>query len=371
MRAVENGYSVVRPDTHGLARAVDYQGRVLAPPDYFATDRQVDRRPCADGGARTRLRDRRRRVRVAVRRGAVAADHPRRHGRPWSPVTSPAHLVPAEAARLASMGSVVPRKRLHCSVQATIRPSPGSLRKNGRGRGGRAPVEPDVGRHVTRQNERRPRFAGASGVVPRSPGPGVRRFVPAWAVVGCPCERRRSLRRASANAGQRPIDVTISCAAQPRWTCRAMDRRIIEWWQANDVFDRSSGADGRRPAVGVLRGPADRQRHAGHPPHRGEGLQGPLSPVPDDAGLLGAPPRRLGLPRPAGRARGGEGTGAQRQARHREDRRRRVQRPVPRPRCCGTSDEFASSASGWATGSTWSTRTRPCPRSTWTASGGH
>jgi apolipoprotein N-acyltransferase len=41
IRAVENGYSRIRPDTHGLAQTVDYQGHVLASSDYFTTDQQV------------------------------------------------------------------------------------------------------------------------------------------------------------------------------------------------------------------------------------------------------------------------------------------------------------------------------------------
>jgi apolipoprotein N-acyltransferase len=41
IRAIENGYSVVRPDSHGLARAVDHHGRTLASSDYFTTERQV------------------------------------------------------------------------------------------------------------------------------------------------------------------------------------------------------------------------------------------------------------------------------------------------------------------------------------------
>jgi apolipoprotein N-acyltransferase len=41
VRAIENGYSVVRPDTNGLSRAIDYQGRALASADFFAADRQV------------------------------------------------------------------------------------------------------------------------------------------------------------------------------------------------------------------------------------------------------------------------------------------------------------------------------------------
>jgi apolipoprotein N-acyltransferase len=41
IRAVENGYSLVRPDTHGLAQAVDYLGHVLAASDYYTADRQT------------------------------------------------------------------------------------------------------------------------------------------------------------------------------------------------------------------------------------------------------------------------------------------------------------------------------------------
>ncbi len=41
VRAIENGYSLVRPDTHGLSLAVDYQGHVLGSADFFATDQQT------------------------------------------------------------------------------------------------------------------------------------------------------------------------------------------------------------------------------------------------------------------------------------------------------------------------------------------
>ena len=41
VRAIENGYSVVRQDAKGLAQTVDYQGRVLAASDYFTTDQQT------------------------------------------------------------------------------------------------------------------------------------------------------------------------------------------------------------------------------------------------------------------------------------------------------------------------------------------
>ncbi|QBD76303.1 hypothetical protein EPA93_09905 [Ktedonosporobacter rubrisoli] len=40
-RAIENGYSLVRQASHGLAMAVDYQGHVLGATDYFTTDQQT------------------------------------------------------------------------------------------------------------------------------------------------------------------------------------------------------------------------------------------------------------------------------------------------------------------------------------------
>ena len=41
-RAVENGYSLLRPASNGLSLAVDYRGRVLGAADYFtASDRQI------------------------------------------------------------------------------------------------------------------------------------------------------------------------------------------------------------------------------------------------------------------------------------------------------------------------------------------
>jgi apolipoprotein N-acyltransferase len=41
LRAIENGYSLVRQDTEGLAQVVDFQGHVLAASDYFTTDQQT------------------------------------------------------------------------------------------------------------------------------------------------------------------------------------------------------------------------------------------------------------------------------------------------------------------------------------------
>jgi apolipoprotein N-acyltransferase len=40
-RAIENGYSLVRQTSEGLAMTVDYEGNVLGASDYFTTDPQV------------------------------------------------------------------------------------------------------------------------------------------------------------------------------------------------------------------------------------------------------------------------------------------------------------------------------------------
>ena len=39
--AIENGFSLVRQASYGLAMTVDYEGHVLAASDYFTTDPQV------------------------------------------------------------------------------------------------------------------------------------------------------------------------------------------------------------------------------------------------------------------------------------------------------------------------------------------
>jgi len=41
MRAIENGFSFVRPTCNGVTFAVDYNGRILASKDYFATSNEI------------------------------------------------------------------------------------------------------------------------------------------------------------------------------------------------------------------------------------------------------------------------------------------------------------------------------------------
>ena len=81
--------------------------------------------------------------------------------------------------------------------------------------------------------------------------------------------------------------------------------------------------------MGLLRGPAHRQRAPGHPPRVLAGVQGHLPALPDHARLLGAAQGRLGLPRAAGGDRGGAAAGHHHQGADRELRHRRVQRTLP------------------------------------------
>ena len=116
----------------------------------------------------------------------------------------------------------------------------------------------------------------------------------------------------------------------PQVDLPAVDHDVLALWRERDVFDRSLGRHRGPPALGVQRGPADRQRHARHPPRRGARVQGRVPALPDDEGLPRPPQGRLGLPRPARRARGREGARLLGQEGHRGVRHRRVQRAVPR-----------------------------------------
>ena len=53
IRAVENGYSLVRQDSHGVASTFDYEGHVLATTDYYRTDQQAMVAAVPTSGVRT------------------------------------------------------------------------------------------------------------------------------------------------------------------------------------------------------------------------------------------------------------------------------------------------------------------------------
>ena len=75
------------------------------------------------------------------------------------------------------------------------------------------------------------------------------------------------------------------------------------------IYEKSLDARRDGAAVRLLRRPAHGQRSAPPGPLPDPGDQGPLSPLPDDAGLPLRAEGRLGHPRPAGRGRGLQGTG--------------------------------------------------------------
>ena len=116
----------------------------------------------------------------------------------------------------------------------------------------------------------------------------------------------------------------------PQVDLPAVDHEVLALWRERDVFARSLAATEGRPALGVQRGPADRQRHARHAPRRGARVQGRVPALQDDEGLPRPPQGRLGLPRAARRARRREGARLLRQEGHRGLRHRRVQRALPR-----------------------------------------
>ena len=74
---------------------------------------------------------------------------------------------------------------------------------------------------------------------------------------------------------------------------------MLDRWREREVFRESVRRREGAPAVGLLRGPADGERPAGHAPRPRPRLQGHLPPLPHDARVLRRAQGRLGLPWPA------------------------------------------------------------------------
>ena len=116
----------------------------------------------------------------------------------------------------------------------------------------------------------------------------------------------------------------------PTFDLVALEEQVLARLARPGRHRRVPPTAGRRRAVDLLRGTADRQRPARPAPRLGPGVQGPLPPLPDHARSQRAPQGRLGLPRPARGARGGEGARPPLQARDRGLRGGRVQPALPR-----------------------------------------
>ena len=64
-----------------------------------------------------------------------------------------------------------------------------------------------------------------------------------------------------------------------------LERQMMARWQEEGTFQRSLEARAGRPRFVFYEGPPDRERKAGHAPHPGARIQGPLRPLQDDAGF--------------------------------------------------------------------------------------
>ena len=80
----------------------------------------------------------------------------------------------------------------------------------------------------------------------------------------------------------------------PQLDLVALEDRALDRWRATDLPAGVPRAPRGRRALGLLRGPAHRQRQARAAPRVGAGVQGPLPPVPDHAGPPRCPARAAG-----------------------------------------------------------------------------
>ena len=105
---------------------------------------------------------------------------------------------------------------------------------------------------------------------------------------------------------------------------------MLERWRERRRLRALARQPRRGRGLELLRGPADRQRPPRLPPRPRPRLQGRLPALQDDVRLPGAAQGGLGLPRPAGRARGRKAARHRLQAGDRGVRDRRVQPALPR-----------------------------------------
>ena len=201
---------------------------------------------------------------------------------------------------------------------AARRPGPSARR-----RGGRRPRNgPRPAARAPQRRSRRRRLSSYQGGGHEAPYCTHRRAAPA---------RMAGASNCSGSGGQPATMSPCRSARSTRTSTSSRSRSAsLARWRERDVFAEIARLPQGRRAVGLLRGPADRQRPPGHPPRVGPRVQGPLPPLPDHARPARAPQGRLGLPRPPGRGRGREGARASRQARDRGVRHRRVQPALPR-----------------------------------------
>ena len=116
----------------------------------------------------------------------------------------------------------------------------------------------------------------------------------------------------------------------PKQSFPELEERVLERWRERRRLRALARQPRGRRGLELLRGPADRQRPPRLPPRPRPRLQGRLPALQDDVRLPGAAQGGLGLPRPAGRARGRKAARDLLQAGDRGVRDRRVQPALPR-----------------------------------------
>ena len=112
---------------------------------------------------------------------------------------------------------------------------------------------------------------------------------------------------------------------------------MLERWQADKVFERSLEQSAGNPTWIFYEGPPTANGTPGAHHVEARVFKDVFPRFKTMKGYHVPPQGRLGLPRPAGRARGGEGARLHRQAGHRGVRRSPSSTPAAASRCCGTS----------------------------------
>ena len=143
---------------------------------------------------------------------------------------------------------------------------------------------------------------------------------------------RARARRAGAAVTRAERDAAIELLPAGSRRPTTLERELLARWDEEDLFAAHARRARGRADVRVLRGPADGERPAGHPPRLRAHDQGSLLPPSRDEGLSRDAQGGLGHARPAGGDRGREAARHQRQAADRGARRGRVQPAVPRER---------------------------------------
>ena len=123
--------------------------------------------------------------------------------------------------------------------------------------------------------------------------------VPAAARARAPARRasrRTGAGRALPDGGLREWAAVSRTPApvDPNASFPALEEQVLERWRERDVFARVAAPPRGRRAVGLLRGPADRQRPPGLPPRPRPRLQGHLPALPDDARATASRARAAG-----------------------------------------------------------------------------